>query len=99
IGAGAVVALLMACSSPAFTQAPPSTSKTAGDENARDDHSYLPPSMRSQIESASAAKTETPAQTPAKTKSLRRAARRPARREHWDYGWASGRDSALFANQ
>jgi hypothetical protein len=101
IAAGAVLAVLMASPSPAFSQAPPPTAQVAGDGNAQDDHSYLPPSMRSQIESAKSAvaiTAKTQVNTPAKTISLRRAARRRARRESWDDGLAGGRGWGLFGN-
>jgi hypothetical protein len=101
IGAGAVLAILMASSAPAFSQAPPPATQTAADENAQDDHSYLPPSMHSQTESASPAvaiETQAHVHMPAKTISSRRAAHRRARREHWDYGWPGGRGWGPFGN-
>jgi hypothetical protein len=101
IGAGVVFAMLTATSYPAFSQAPPPAVQTAGDENAEDDHSYLPPSMRYPAESAKspvAITAETQVHAPAKTISMRRAARRRARRESWDYGWGSGRGLARFGN-
>src|SRR5262245_40710607 len=68
--AGAVFAILMVSSYPAFSQEPPAAVQTAGNENAQDDHSYLPPFMRSQTESANSAvavTTETQVQASAKT--------------------------------
>jgi hypothetical protein len=101
IAAGAVVLILMARFSPALPQAAPPTSQTAGDGNAQDDHSYLPPTMRSQIEAAKSPVTveaEAQARAPAKTISLRRASRRRARRESWDSGWGGGRGWSFFGN-
>jgi hypothetical protein len=51
--AAAVLTILMASFCPAFSQAPSQSAQVAGDGNAQDDHSYLPPSMRSQNKSAS----------------------------------------------
>jgi len=101
IGFGAVLAILMASTCPALSQTLPQNAQTAGGENAQDDLSYLPPSMRSRIESSKSAVTvrpETQVQTPAKSISFRRAARRRARRERRDYVWANGRGFDLFGN-
>jgi hypothetical protein len=101
ISAGIILTMLMACSSPASAQAPSLNTQSSGDGNAQDDHSYLPPSMRSQIESAKSSvtvNTEAEVHTSRKTISLQKAVRRRARRESWDYGGGRGRRLFLFGN-
>jgi hypothetical protein len=101
-GAGAGIAVLMASSSPAFSQSPLTGIQATDGGNAQDDRSYLPPSMRSQIESAKTGispKTEAQADMAAKRASVRRRlAQRRVRRESTKYVWAGGRGLGYFGN-
>jgi hypothetical protein len=96
IGAGAAFVLSIVFSSAAFAQTPAPTIEANGKENARDDHSYLPPSMQSQIElgkSPAALKTETQIPRQARTASLQR---RRAKRQSWANGWGRRGGWGLF---
>jgi hypothetical protein len=102
IGTGTGLAVLMAYLSPALSQSPPPDMQAAGGASAQDDHSYLRPSMRSQIESAKTGippKTEAQVNMAAKRASVRRRlVHRRVRRESAEYVWPGGRGFGFFRN-